>query len=285
MMPEERSLTQQEAEQLLRQMLAASLAEVLETMAGERPEVEITALEQDTETGAAEQTGDLWWEQYLDLGDDARIWIGAPETTWTALGRRTLAAAGVAEPEAGDIQGTYRELLQQVLSTFSQSLGTKLGQEVSCTEGQETSATPPHPGFVLTLRYSNGESLAAPAVFSPALAGVLSSDSEEESPAPTQQPAAETSSDSATVSGTVELLLDVELPVSISFGRAHLPLKDVLKLTSGSIVELNRSVSEPVEVIVNNCVIARGEVVVVEGNYGVRINQIISRRERLRTLN
>jgi flagellar motor switch protein FliN/FliY len=47
---------------------------------------------------------------------------------------------------------------------------------------------------------------------------------------------------------------------------------------------LNRSVTEPVEIIVNNCVIARGEVVVIEGNYGVRIDQIISRQERLRTL-
>ena len=61
-------------------------------------------------------------------------------------------------------------------------------------------------------------------------------------------------------------------------------LKDVIKLTTGSIVELNRSIVEPVEVIVNNCVIARGEVVVIEGNYGVRIQQIISRQERLRTL-
>ncbi|MBL8231774.1 MAG: flagellar motor switch protein FliN [Bryobacterales bacterium] len=82
----------------------------------------------------------------------------------------------------------------------------------------------------------------------------------------------------------MDLLLEVELPVSVSFGRAQLPLKDVLKLNSGSIVELNRSINEPVEVIVNNCVVARGEVVVVEGNYGVRIKQIVSREERLRTL-
>ena len=61
-------------------------------------------------------------------------------------------------------------------------------------------------------------------------------------------------------------------------------LKEALKLTTGSIVELNRSVTEPVEIIVNNCVIARGEVVVVDGNYGVRIVEIISREERLRTL-
>ena len=72
--------------------------------------------------------------------------------------------------------------------------------------------------------------------------------------------------------------------MSISFGRAQIPLKDVLKLTTGSIVELNRSIAEPADIIVNNCVIARGEVVVVEGNFGVRIQQVISRQERLRTL-
>jgi flagellar motor switch protein FliN/FliY len=82
----------------------------------------------------------------------------------------------------------------------------------------------------------------------------------------------------------MDVLMDVELPVSVSFGRAEMALKDVIKLTSGSIVELNRSITEPVEVIVNNCVIARGEVVVIEGNYGVRIDHVISRSERLRTL-
>jgi flagellar motor switch protein FliN/FliY len=82
----------------------------------------------------------------------------------------------------------------------------------------------------------------------------------------------------------LDLLLDVELPVSLSFGRAEPALRDVIKLTTGSIVELNRSLAEPVEVIVNNVVIARGEVVVVEGNFGVRIKEVISRQERLRTL-
>jgi flagellar motor switch protein FliN/FliY len=82
----------------------------------------------------------------------------------------------------------------------------------------------------------------------------------------------------------MDLLLDVELPVSVSFGRAQLFLKDVIKLTTGSIIELNRSIYEPVDVIVNNCVIARGEVVVVEGNFGVRVHEVVSRQERLRTL-
>ena len=76
----------------------------------------------------------------------------------------------------------------------------------------------------------------------------------------------------------------MELPVRVSFGKAVLPLKDVLKLTTGSIVELNRSVNEPVDILVNNCVIARGEVVVVDGNYGVRLNQIVSRQDRIKTV-
>jgi flagellar motor switch protein FliN/FliY len=84
-------------------------------------------------------------------------------------------------------------------------------------------------------------------------------------------------------SGTLELLLDVELPVRVSFGKAQMPLQQVLKWTTGSIVELESAVNESVEVVVNNCVIARGEVVVVDGNYGVRIQQIVSRAERIET--
>ncbi|MGA7415385.1 MAG: flagellar motor switch protein FliN [Bryobacteraceae bacterium] len=102
---------------------------------------------------------------------------------------------------------------------------------------------------------------------------------------PTHALAASVAVDSLAVNTrNLDLLLDVELPISVSFGRAQLPLKDVIKLTTGSIVELNRSVSEPVDIIVNNCTIARGEVVVVEGNFGVRIKQIVSKQERLRSV-
>jgi flagellar motor switch protein FliN len=84
-------------------------------------------------------------------------------------------------------------------------------------------------------------------------------------------------------SETLDLLLDVEVPVSVSFGKARMPLQQVLKWITGSIVELETAVNEPVELVVNNCVIARGEVVVVDGNYGVRVQQIVSRAQRLQT--
>ncbi|MCU1274322.1 MAG: flagellar motor switch protein FliN [Bryobacterales bacterium] len=92
-----------------------------------------------------------------------------------------------------------------------------------------------------------------------------------------------TADESSKRPGTLELLLDLELPVSVSFGKAQMPLQQILKWTTGSIVELETAVNQPVEVVVNNCVIARGEVVVVDGNYGVRVQQIVSRAERLQS--
>jgi flagellar motor switch protein FliN/FliY len=82
----------------------------------------------------------------------------------------------------------------------------------------------------------------------------------------------------------IELLLDVELPVSVSFGSSEMNLRDVLKLGSGSVIELDKSVNDPVSIIVNRKPIAKGEVVMVDGNYGVRILEVESTAERIRSL-
>jgi flagellar motor switch protein FliN len=85
-------------------------------------------------------------------------------------------------------------------------------------------------------------------------------------------------------SWNIDMLLDVELPVSVSFGESEMQLKDVLKLGAGSVIELDKSVNDPVTIVVNHKPIARGEVVMVEGNYGVRILQVESKAERIRSL-
>jgi len=82
----------------------------------------------------------------------------------------------------------------------------------------------------------------------------------------------------------IDLLLDVELPLVVSFGETAMPLKDVLKLGVGSVIELNKTVNDPVTLIVNQKPIARGEVVMVEGNYGVRILEVESTADRIRSL-
>lgn len=82
----------------------------------------------------------------------------------------------------------------------------------------------------------------------------------------------------------LELLLDVPLKVSVVLGRTRRPIREVLNLTPGAIVELNSLVDEPVEVLVNGTLVARGEVVVVNENFGVRLTSIISPEDRLRQL-
>jgi len=84
-------------------------------------------------------------------------------------------------------------------------------------------------------------------------------------------------------SQTLDVLLDIELPVTIRFGSVEMTLGDVMGLDAGSLVEFDRAPEEPVEVLVNGRVVARGEMVMVQGNYGVRIAEISSRCERLYT--
>ena len=72
----------------------------------------------------------------------------------------------------------------------------------------------------------------------------------------------------------LKLVMDVELSVSLRFGQRQLPLREVLDLTSGSVIELDSQVDEPVELLLDGKVIARGEAVIVDGNYGLRITEV-----------
>jgi flagellar motor switch protein FliN len=228
----------------------------------------------------------LWWEQPLSLGPDANIWVAAGGRTWEEIGNRVLRSAGVDDATPEDIRSTYLEIVNQSLSGVASVVSIRARKEISCVQGR--SAPPPAlPGasaysFQITL---GEQSFPLLAVFAASLANLSDAAVQPSAKsAPEERAQSASSAQKAGPRGSMDLLLDVELPVIVSFGRAQLMLKDVIKLTTGSIVELNRALSEPVEVIVNNCVIARGEVVVVEGNYGIRIKQVISRQERLRTL-
>lgn len=268
--------------------VASALADVIEFTAGERPEVS------EDQAAAGPPLVAEWWEQELDISDETLLWIGFTDDALREAGGRCLKAAEVENPDEQEIRSTWQELLRQTASSVAQQIGAQLGREVCCAEDRGREQAPGAPTIPLTVSFNDGATAGLLVAASPALAAALASTG---TGSPKELNAGDTSDHQPARSGdaptegfdrppqTLDLLLDVELPVSVSFGRAYLPLKDVLKLTSGSIVELNRSVAEPVEVIVNNCVIARGQVVVVDGNYGVRINEIISRQERLRTLN
>lgn len=80
----------------------------------------------------------------------------------------------------------------------------------------------------------------------------------------------------------LDLLLDVNLQVSVELGRAGLKFREVLNLATGSVVELDRQTSEPVDILVNGSLLATGEVVVVDDHFAVRITKLLNRVERLK---
>jgi flagellar motor switch protein FliN/FliY len=261
----------------------AGLAEVVASMADQKPQVrwEATA----TPPAGPEL---LWWEQPFQIVPGAAVWVATPRSTWEYAGTLTLKAAGLETVETNEARNTWLEILGQSLSGLARSIGGVLGREVACETGSERGPEA-NPETAASVSLTFGEAPQAPLWigFSPKLVDLISH------PAGGDAGDAHDGQDARGDAGhagrgdtppTMDLLLDVELPVSVSFGRTEIAMKDVLKLTTGSIVELNRGVNEPVEVLVNHCLIARGEVVVVEGNYGVRIQQIVSRTDRLRSV-
>jgi len=82
----------------------------------------------------------------------------------------------------------------------------------------------------------------------------------------------------------IDLILDVTLPVAVELGRARMQIQDILKLAPGSVIALDKSAGDPVELFINERPIAKGEVVIIDENFGVRLTSIVTATERIRTL-
>ena len=102
------------------------------------------------------------------------------------------------------------------------------------------------------------------------------------------QPVAQSAEDAAappqSISPGIRLLMDVELEVSLRFGCKELPLGEVLDLGPGDVVQLDRNVSDPVDLIVGDKIVACGEVVLVNGNFGLRVTEVATPRKRLESI-
>ena len=82
----------------------------------------------------------------------------------------------------------------------------------------------------------------------------------------------------------LDVILDVPITISVEIGRTQVPIRDLLRYSQGSVIELERLVSEPLDVLVNNTLIAHGEVVVVDEQFGIRLTDVISPSERVKKL-
>lgn len=82
----------------------------------------------------------------------------------------------------------------------------------------------------------------------------------------------------------IDLILDIPVQLTVELGRTRIPIKNILQLAQGSVVELDGLAGEPMDVLVNGCLIAQGEVVVVNEKFGIRLTDIITPSERIRRL-
>jgi flagellar motor switch protein FliN len=83
----------------------------------------------------------------------------------------------------------------------------------------------------------------------------------------------------------LDLILDIPVALTVELGRTRIPIKHILQLAQGSVIELEALAGEPMDVLVNGCLIAQGEVVVVNEKFGIRLTDIVTPSERMRRVN
>ena len=93
------------------------------------------------------------------------------------------------------------------------------------------------------------------------------------------------SRDAAPATHDIDMILDIPVQLTVELGRTKIPIRHILQLAQGSVIELDGLAGEPMDVLVNGCLIAQGEVVVVNDKFGIRLTDVVTPSERLRKLN
>jgi flagellar motor switch protein FliN/FliY len=242
---------------------------------------------------------------------DGRQWIARIDATGTATGSLSMAIDATAaaditaltmgldgeneKPPVEAVVDTLREVCVQAVSSLAQKPIAK-GATLSVSAlNQSQSLTPEGDWAVFAIVAEKMKAPLAVAMWGAlALAGsapeakpaaARPAPAAAPSPAPAPAPAAPAAKPAAQhPSDRIDVILDIDLPLVVRFGRTELPLKSVTRLGPGSLIDLGRTPDEPVEILVSNQVVARGEVVIVSGSYGVRILEVVSARDRLRSM-
>jgi flagellar motor switch protein FliN len=195
---------------------------------------------------------------------------GSVEGTCTLTFRRAEALALAAKcqrEELTEFGSEQAEFLAKLIDQAGASLESQGG--ALTLHATATSETPSEGLNALdkTATDDQGQRLSLRFLVSPAFLEALAH-SPEEAPQPMDAAL------SASEARNLDLVMDVELNVTLRFGQRQLALREVMELTSGSVIELDRQVEEPVELLLEGKVIAKGEAVVIDGNYGLRVTEV-----------
>jgi flagellar motor switch protein FliN len=211
-----------------------------------------------------------------------------PGATAIGLARLLLGESpeGVGASPGPDEEDALRELANQAASGLSTALGEILGKPV----GFETPTFSWHPGggaelptwpdgVDIVLQVSLGGATVEASLVVPrsAVAPTPSPVMEASLPPLAEKPPRKTGNG-------MEMLLDISLPVTVELGRTRMMIRDILHLAPGSVLELDKLAGEPVDILINEKSIARGEVVVIDESFGVRLTSIVTPSERVASL-
>lgn len=174
------------------------------------------------------------------------------------------------------------ELFRQIAGSASATLGTALATEVKVTltgTDRPTWLASSPAGAQFKLTSSQFPALSMYLQLSSELNHALGSSDTQAAEGKPEETAGRSQRTS-----NLDFLRDIELGVTLRFGKRHVLLRDILEIVPGSVVELEQQVQEPVELLVGKKIVARGEVVVVDGSYGLRVTEVVSPVDRIESL-
>jgi flagellar motor switch protein FliN/FliY len=190
--------------------------------------------------------------------------------------------ADASRPFSAEYADALGELFRQIATAAAHTFASRSGRDVQFQfAGMERPGWPiaDQAGFKLTSEKAGDLQISI--ALSPELGESLQQTGEE-SHEPQMQVVL--SPDPPLQERNIDLLMDVDLEVALRFGAREMPLREILELNTGAVVELDRKIQEPVELLLSGKVVARGEVVVMDGNYALRVTEIITPMERVASL-
>ena len=187
-----------------------------------------------------------------------------------------------------DQRAGWGELLREIADSAGGELLAKTGKKCRVEKFEETAGeSKVSRAFQLRSGERAWTILVRDEVRAPKAAAHPAASSTHAAPAGTAPPASTAGAgqgQGVALSPGVELLLDVELEAALRFGCREMPLGEILELGPGDVVQLDRHVSDPVDLIVGDKIVGRGEVVLVNGNFGLRVTEVAAPRKRLESI-
>jgi flagellar motor switch protein FliN len=227
---------------------------------------------------------DVWYAVVAGGAVHGEMTLRLPAVAGTRLAQKFLgepeppatdAASGAPDDAmTGDNKEALEELLRQIAGLASTALAATSGGEVKLSLSASAAPSWSSDAIVcLRTRDEAGTSVAIEIRLSPALAAELQP--KMQAAAVPQASAPQSSSSSTPPSSSYRRLMDVGLDVKLRFGTRRMLLRDVLALSTGVVVELDNTLHSPVDLLLDGRLIAQGEVVVVDGKYGLRITDVV----------